>query len=80
MKTKERWLPDPQLDLEGNSFMRIENYVGILEFTESRLKLQMKGMIYEVQGTQLMVRGVTKREIFVQGQIQTLTITREETA
>ena len=77
MRSKEIWIPDPQLDLEGNGFMRIENYQGILEFTDQRLKLKMKGMIYEVQGAHLMVRGVTKREIFVEGEIQALMITRE---
>lgn len=78
MKTKDRWLPQPQLDLEGDGFMRIENYLGILEFTDSRLKLKMKDMIYEIQGTCLMVRGVTKREIFLEGKIQGITIFREE--
>ncbi len=80
MKTKERWLPDPRLDLEGNGFMRIENYLGILEFTDTHLKLKMKGMIYEIQGTHLMVRGVTKREIFVEGEIQAVEMTKEEMA
>ncbi len=78
MKTKERWLPQPQLDLEGNGFMRIENYLGILEFTECLLKLKMKGMIYEIHGHKLIVRGVTKREIFLEGEIQGITIIREE--
>ncbi len=78
MKTKERWLPQPQLDLEGSGFMRIENYLGILEFTDTLLKLKMKDMIYEIQGTHLMVRGVTKREIFLEGKIRGLTIIREE--
>ena len=78
MKTKDRWLPQPQLDLEGNGFIRIENYLGIVEFTDSRLKLKMKDLIYEIHGTCLMVRGVTKREIFLEGKIQGITIFREE--
>ena len=78
MNSKQIWIPEPQLDLEGNGFMRIENYQGILEFTEERLKLKMKGMVYEVQGAHLMVRGVTKREIFVEGEIRALQITQEE--
>lgn len=79
MSFQQAWVPDPRLDLEGSGFMRIENYQGILEFTEQRLKLKMKGMTYEVQGAHLMVRGVTKREIFVEGEIHALQITREET-
>ncbi len=78
MKVKERWLPQPQLDLEGNSFIRIENYLGILEFTDILLRLKMKEMIYEIHGIHLMVRGVTKREIFLEGEIQGITILREE--
>lgn len=74
MKGKEMWLPLPQVDLEGNGFVRIENYLGILEFTDTRLKLKMKEMIYLLEGEQLVVRGVTKREIFVEGKVKNLKI------
>ena len=71
---KEMWLPLPQVDLEGNGFVRIENYLGILEFTDTRLKLKMQEMIYLLEGEQLVVRGVTKREIFVEGKVKNLKI------
>lgn len=74
MKGKEMWLPLPQVDLEGNGFVRIENYLGILEFTDTRLKLKMQEMIYLLEGEQLVVRGVTKREIFVEGKVKNLKI------
>ena len=68
------WLPLPQVDLEGNGFVRIENYLAILEFTDTRLKLKMQEMIYLLEGEQLVVRGVTKREIFVEGKVKNLKI------
>ena len=77
MKAKQIWLPEPMMDLEGNSFMRIENYLGIQEFTDQRLKLKTKGLIYEIQGKGLRIRGVTKREIFIEGEIEALHLTRE---
>lgn len=79
MKINEKWLPLPQLDLEGNSFIRIENHQGILDFSDQLLKLRMKGMIYQVEGERLWIKGVTKREIFVEGNIKALRIV-EETA
>ena len=79
MKGKEMWLPLPQVDLEGNGFVRIENYLGILEFTDTRLKLKMQEMIYLLEGEQLVVRGVTKREIFVEGKVKNLKIITEPT-
>lgn len=78
MFPKEIWTQNPLLDLEGNGFMRIENYQSILEFTDTRLRLRMKGLIYEIMGKNLMIRGVTKREIFVEGQIEGLQIKQEE--
>lgn len=77
MLPKEIWIEAPLLNLEGNGFMRIENYQSILEFTDERLKLRMKGMVYEVQGTHLIIRGVTKREIFVEGEIHGLLVQQE---
>ena len=77
MLPKEIWMEAPLLNLEGNGFMRIENYQSILEFTDERLKLRMKGMVYEVQGTNLIIRGVTKREIFVGGEIHGLLVQQE---
>ena len=78
MRMKEKWLPLPQLDLEGNTFMRIENYQGILEFTDKRLKLKMNGMVYQVEGENLRVWGVNKREIFLEGKLYALQIMQEQ--
>ena len=77
MKEKDRWLPLPLADLEGNSFMRIENYQGILEFTRQLIKLKMRGMIYQIEGESLLVRGITKREIFIEGKVKVLRIIQE---
>ena len=78
MKMKELWLPPPMLDLEGNSFVRIENYNGIIEFTDHCLILKANQMRYELQGEKLRIKGVTKREIFVEGEIVGLRIVKEE--
>ena len=77
MKIKEILNAQPMLDLEGNAFMRIENYMGILEFTAQRLILKTKGMSYEILGKRLMIQGVTKREIYVNGEIEGLHIVKE---
>ena len=79
MLLKEMWTEAPRVDLEGSNQMRFENYVSILEFSDQRLRLRMKEVVYELQGTHLMIRGVTKREIFVEGEFQSLQIIKEET-
>ncbi|MCI8633131.1 MAG: hypothetical protein HFE64_06605 [Lachnospiraceae bacterium] len=78
MLPKEIWTQAPLVDVEGDGFMRVENYQTILEFSETKLRLQMKGMIYEIIGEHLLIRGVTKREIFIEGQIRALQMKREE--
>lgn len=78
MLPKEIWTQAPMVDVEGNSFMRVENYQTILEFSETRLRLKMKDMTYEILGEHLLIRGVTKREIFVEGEIKALQMKREE--
>ncbi len=78
MLPKEIWTQAPLVDVEGDGFMRVENYQTILEFSETTLRLQMKGMIYEIIGEHLVIRGVTKREIFIEGQIKALQMKREE--
>lgn len=78
MFPKEMWTEAPLLDLEGSQYIRLENYQSILEFTDEKLKLRMKKVIYEVQGKRLIIRGVTRREIFLEGEIESLRIIREE--
>lgn len=78
MIPKEIWTQAPLVDIEGSSFMRVENYQTILEFNETRLRVKMKDMIYEIQGEHLLIRGVTKREIFIEGNIKVLQMQREE--
>lgn len=77
MLPKEIWTQDPLMDLEGDGFLRIENYQTILEFTDTHLRLRMKNMIYEIAGKALVIRGVTKREIFVEGQIEAVQVKKE---
>ena len=77
MKVKNLWFDKPLLDLEGSSYMRIENYRGIIEFTEQKLIIKAKEMIYEIKGKKLTIKGVTKREIYVTGEIEDLYIKRE---
>ena len=38
------WQNEPLLDLEGNHFVRLENYQSILELTDCLVRLKMKGM------------------------------------
>ena len=80
MLPKELFTQAPLIDLEGNKRMRIENYQSILEFTDEVLRLRMlqKGLIYKVQGKNLLIRGVTKREIFLEGHITGLVVEGEE--
>ena len=78
MKPKELWQPQPMLDMEGNYFVRIENYRGIMEFTDQKLMLKAKGVSYELIGKELRIKEVTKREIFVEGEIEALHIIKEE--
>ena len=65
------------LDLEGNSFVRIENFIAIQEFTEQKLSLKANGTSYELMGKRLRIKEVTNREIFVEGELEALRIIKE---
>ena len=72
------WQNEPLLDLEGNHFVRLENYQSILQLTDCLVRLKMKGYVYEIGGQNIQIRSVTKREIFVEGIIEQIVIRKEE--
>ena len=54
----------------GRGQVLIENYKGIIEYTQEKIRLQAKGCQITVQGKQLVVEYYTHEEMKVTGLIQ----------
>ncbi|MBP3284999.1 MAG: YabP/YqfC family sporulation protein [Clostridia bacterium] len=64
--------------LMGNSEFMIENYDGVLEYEESRIKLSTKTGIISVAGNKLTIDELDDENLMVRGKIYSITIESEE--
>lgn len=58
------------VELTGQNLLRVENYLGILEYSENCLLLQCKNCRLEVCGRNLLVEFYAKEELILRGQIE----------
>jgi sporulation protein YqfC len=60
----------PRVTMIGNVQLYVENHIGLLEFSDTRIRLHTKsGNIY-VYGSSLIIRSVMFREILIEGIIE----------
>lgn len=58
------------VELTGQNAVRVENYLGILEYTQDRLFLQCRDCRLEILGSHLVVEAYTKQEMTLSGRIE----------
>ncbi len=58
------------VELTGQERLRVENYLGILEYTRERLLLQCRSCRLEVCGQHLVVESYAKEELTLCGRIE----------
>ena len=62
----------PKLTMIGNGSLVIENYKGIVEYDNSRVRINTgKGMI-KILGDRLVIKEITSEDIMVDGEICSL--------
>ncbi|MFZ7119904.1 MAG: sporulation protein YqfC [Eubacteriaceae bacterium] len=71
---KEITLNLPKITLIGNIQARIENHKGIIEYNNSKIRINSKVGIIVVEGKDLFIRNIIKEEIIVEGIIENVTI------
>ncbi len=60
------------VELTGQNFLRVENYLGIIEYTAERLLLQCKNCRLEISGKNLLIELYAREELILRGQIEQL--------
>jgi len=73
---KEIILNVPKLIIMGNTDIMIENYKGIVEYEENRVRVNTAIGIIKITGSKLTIREITSEDIMVIGDITSLEFLR----
>ena len=69
---KEIVLNVPKMTMVGNSDMIIENYKGIIEYDNDRIRVNTGTGVIKITGEKLLIREITSEDILVTGDIRSL--------
>ncbi|MGI5822639.1 MAG: sporulation protein YqfC [Dethiobacteria bacterium] len=69
---KELLLNLPRVTLIGNIQLYLENYGGIIEYSDELLRLRIRGGEVVVKGKNLVIKNFFGEEIFIEGEIRSL--------
>ncbi len=59
----------PRITMIGNMQTYIENYRGVIHFSEEQLKLKLSKGQLEIRGRNLAIRAILSEEVFIEGTI-----------
>jgi len=59
----------PRFTMIGNMQLYIENHRGVIEFSDSMLKLRLSSGYVEISGKDLVIRAILTEEVFIEGTI-----------
>ena len=62
----------PRITTVGNKSINIENYMGILEYSDKKIRIQAKGNEIRIAGEDLLIKFVTRDEISINGAIYSI--------
>lgn len=66
---REILLDLPVISLIGNEEMEIENYKGIIEYTEEKIRIGTNSGTLKLEGKRLLLKHITSENILVAGKI-----------
>ncbi len=69
---KEIVLNIPRITMIGSSDMIVENYKGIIEYENNRIRLNTGSGPIAIKGSQLEIREITSEDIIISGDIKSL--------
>lgn len=67
---KEVVLNVPRMTLVGNGNLVIENYKGIIEYDDKRVRINTGVGIVKIIGDRLVIKEITSEDIMIDGEIQ----------
>ncbi len=69
---KEIVLNIPKITLVGNKDMMIENFKGIMEYEDDRIRVNTGIGVVKISGARLLIREITSEDIIISGDIRAL--------
>ena len=60
----------PLIKMSGNKEIIIENFIGLLEYTDQKIRLNTKCGILNIDGFNLLAKRMTSEQIIIKGNIQ----------
>lgn len=66
----------PKITMVGLSNIMVENYKGIIEYDNNRIRLNTNSGIIKITGEKLVIREITSEDIIVEGRISQLDFLR----
>lgn len=69
---KEIALNLPLISMTGNEELGIENYKGVIEYTEERIRLNTSCGVLKIEGKKLLLKQITTESMVVTGYIRKL--------
>lgn len=69
---KEIVLNIPRLTLVGNRDLMIENFKGVMEYENERIRVNTGNGVIKVTGARLLIREITSEDIIISGEIHAL--------
>lgn len=76
--SKEILLDVPRLVFIGNRELTVENYKGIIEYTDTCLVLETNPDRLKIEGSSLEVKTITQELLYITGKIKRIEFRREE--
>ena len=69
---KEIVLNIPKVTIVGNKDMMIENYKGVMEYEDTRIRVNTGTGVVKVTGARLLIREITSEDIIISGDVHAL--------
>lgn len=69
---KEIVLNQPLISLVGNDELHLENYKGVIEYTEEKIRLNTSTGILKIEGRKLLLKQITAENVTITGIIDKL--------
>lgn len=69
---KEVVMNVPKLTMVGNGNLIIENYKGVIEYDDCRVRINTGTGVIKITGIKLVIKGITSENILVDGEIESL--------
>jgi len=66
---KELILDIPKITLVGNKQLLVENYKGIIEYEDNKIRLKTHEGVIKLEGTNMIIKEITSEDIMVNGKI-----------